>query len=177
MRQPTRREAVLAIAPAALVATTFLWFQGHERVDGPAGGTSATGSGSASAPAPTTFTISGNLSGAIAPGAMVPLDLSLENPNDFGIEIQAIIVTVRDVEAPRADPDHPCSVADFMVRQVPGSVVLSLGGRRTRDLSGLGVARDHWPAVGMLNRPVNQDGCKGAVLSLGYDATGVEARR
>ena len=64
--------------------------------------------------------------------------------------VQAIIVTVRDVEAPRAEPDHPC---------------------------GLGVARDHWPMVCILNRPVNQDGCEGRALTLDYDATGVEVRR
>ena len=135
------------------------------------------GSGRGSVSAPTSFTISGDVRGAMTPGSRVPLNLSLSNPNDFEVVVDTITVTVRDVEARRSDSDHPCSVADFEVRQIPRSVVLRLGREGTQDLSGLSLARDHWPAVGMLNRPVNQDGCKGAVLTLGYEATGVGVRR
>ena len=177
MRRPTRREAVFAVLPAALVATGLLWFQDRELMGGPTGGTSTKDSGSGSVHGPMSFTISGEVRGALAPGSMVPVDLSLENPNDFELDVEGITVTVRDVDAPRADTNRPCSVADFAVRQVPGSVVLSLGGKRTQDLSGLGLARGDWPAVGMLNRPINQDGCREAVLTLGYEANGVEVRR
>lgn len=173
MRRPTRREAVLAVALAAIVVATLLWFQGGESTDG----TSTTGAGHGSVHGPAPFAISGDVGGAMTPGALVPLDLALENPNDFEVAVEGITVTVQDVNAPRADTNHPCSVVDFEVRQVPGSVVLSLDGNRTQDLSGLGLRRDHWPAVGMLDRSVNQDGCKGAVLTLGYEATGAEVRR
>lgn len=173
MRRPTRRETVLVVAPAAFVAATLLWFQRGESTDG----SSTTGAGHGSAHGPAPFMISGDISGEITPGAMVPLDLSLENLNDFDLIIEGIIGNVQDVDAPRVDPAHPCSVADFEVRQVPESASLSLHGNRTQDLSGPGLARDRWPAVGMLNRLVNQDGCKQAVLTLGYEATGVGVRR
>ena len=171
--RPTRRETVLVVAPAAFVAATLLWFQSGESTDERS--TAGAGHGSAHGPAP--FMTSGDINGEITPGAVVPLDLSFENLNDFDLIIEGIIVTVQDVDAPRADPDHPCSVADFVVRRVPANASLRLDGNRTQDLSGLGLARDRWPAVGMVNRLVNQDGCKHAVLRLGYEATGVGVHR
>jgi hypothetical protein len=68
-------------------------------------------------------------------------------------------------------------VADFDVRQLSGHIAVTLRASREDDLNGMGVARGHWPAVGMLDRPVNQDGCKGAFLTLGYEASGVEVQR
>jgi hypothetical protein len=39
------------------------------------------------------------------------------------------------------------------------------------------LADESWPAVGMVDRPVNQDGCKGASVTLRYEASGVEVPR
>lgn len=177
MRRPTRRETVLAVVPAAFVAAILLWFPSGESPGPVPEGGSADALGSVSLGAPVSFAISGDASGAMAPGSTVPLNLSLDNPHDSDLEVEAITVSVRDVDAPRADADRPCGLADFEVRQIPGPVVLSLGRQRTQDLSDVGLARRHWPAVVMLDRPVNQDGCKGAVLTLDYEATGVRVRR
>jgi hypothetical protein len=173
MRTPTRREALLTVAYAALTVVLLFWLWGRDATHH----TSATGVGPGSVDVPSSFTISGDVRGVITPGVMLPLDLRLDNPNDVGIAIDRITVTVQDVDAPRADMDHPCSVGDFAVRQLSGGVLPTLAANGRNDLSGMGRARRRWPAVGMLNRPVNQDGCKGAVLTLGYEASGTQAHR
>lgn len=171
MTRPTRRETVLAAAFAISLAVLLFCFLGHD----PAGRSNGDmGDGRVSVPSP--FTISGDVDNAITPGVMAPLDLSLDNPNDHDLRVDRITVTVTDVDAPQADADHPCSAADFDVRPLADGITVTLGANRVDDLSGLGLARGHWPAVGMLDRPVNQDGCKGASLALAYEAFGAEVR-
>lgn len=126
---------------------------------------------------PLSVTISGRVEGVIAPGTTAPLNLSFENPNDFPLALGDVAVTVDDIEAPQADERHPCSVDDYAVRQIAGDVVLMIGGEGLEDLRELGLARDHWPALRMVDRPLNQDGCKGATLTLSYEATGTELSR
>lgn len=169
MTRPTRRETVLAVAFGISVAVLLFWFLGRDPLGRSAGETGDGRVGDLSA-----FTISGDVGNAITPGVMAPLDLSLDNPNDRDLVVDRITVTVTDVDAPQADADHPCSVADFDVRQLADGIAVTLLASGMDDLSGLGVARGDWPAVGMLNRPVNQDGCKGAFLTLSYEARGVE---
>ncbi len=171
-RRPTRREAVLAGAFAMLVAVLLLWFPGC----GPVGrSTDATADGSTRTPL--SFTISGDVSRSISPGELVALDLTLDNTNDLDLDIDRITVAVVGIDAPQADVDHPCDAADFEVRHLSGGAVLRLPGNSTRTLSGLELPESDWPAVGMINRPVNQDGCKGASLTLGYEASGMEVPR
>ena len=122
-------------------------------------------------------TISGNVSRPVSPGSLELLDLELDNPEDVAIAIDRIAVALVGIDAPRADVDHPCSTADFEVRQLAVGVVLRLAGNSADNLSGLELPSENWPAVGMLNRPVNQDGCKGASLMLGYEASGMEVPR
>ena len=42
-------------------------------------------------------------------------------------------------------------------------------------LSELGFGRSEWPEVSMLNLPTNQDGCKGASLTLAFAGAAMEA--
>lgn len=171
MKRPTRLEGFLSVALACLGVAFVLWVPGCDPRDHQIAGT-------ANGPidTPSAFTISGDIGDAIVPGAHEPLDLSLENPNDRNLVVDRISVTVTDVDAPQADARHPCSVADFVVRQVADGIAVTLRANRVDDLSSMGVARRDWPAVGMLNRPVNQDGCKGAFLTLGYEARGLEVQ-
>ena len=113
----------------------------------------------------------------VSPGELVPIDLTLHNTNDIDLAIDQITVTVVGIAAPRADAEHPCGPADFQVRGLAGGVELRLAGNSTANLSGMNLAEKNWPAVGMLNRPVNQDGCKGASLTLHYEASGAEVPR
>ena len=103
---------------------------------------------------------------------MAPLDLSLTNPNDSAMSVTDLRVRVQKVSAPNADAAHPCAAGDFAVAQGSSSRKITLAARATRTLSNLGLPRASWPHVGMLNRPANQDGCKGASLTLAYTASG-----
>jgi len=121
------------------------------------------------------FTIKGDAAGLISPGVMAPLDLLLTNPQGVPMSVTDLSVTVRRVSAPNADDAHPCVVGDFTVEQASRNLEITLPARATSALSRLGVARASLPAVGMLKRSVNQDGCKGASLTLGYAASGTLA--
>ncbi|UUL77431.1 hypothetical protein NG819_08200 [Pseudarthrobacter sp. Fe7] len=57
----------------------------------------------------------------------------------------------------------PCSAADFAVTQYSGPYPLAVPAGSS-SLSGLGVAQQAWPRVGMLDSSANQDGCKGATI-------------
>jgi hypothetical protein len=118
------------------------------------------------------FRISGDGTQPIFPGLMVPIDLRITNPHDVTLAVTGLDVTVRRVTAPNADASRPCSAADFALVQVPSSIRVSLPALSTRALSSLDIARTAWPRVGMINRPVNQDGCKGATLTLAYTGSG-----
>ena len=134
------------------------------------------GTGSARQADPSrSFTIKGDAARLISPGVMAPLDLSLTNPNNVSMSVAGLIVTVQRVSAPNADAAHPCTVGDFTVNQVSRGLKVTVAARGTSALSSLGVARASLPAVGMLKRSVNQDGCKGASLTLGYAASGTLA--
>lgn len=120
------------------------------------------------------ITISGDAEGLISPGNMAVLDLTMANPNDVGITITEVTVEVTGVDAPNADDSNlPCTLADFAVRPLRSGVELDLPAQSTTDLSDLRLPRAQWPAVAMLNRRANQDGCKGATIALRYEARGV----
>lgn len=172
MRRPTRREVGLAMASVILVALILLWTRGC----GPVARASS-GAGDASLPTPFSFMISGDVSRPITPGELVLLDLTLDNASDLDLAIDRITVAVVGIDAPLADTGHPCSAADFHVRNLSNGPVLRLAGNSVANLSGLKLPEANWPAVGMLNRPVNQDGCKGASLTLSYEASGTEVPR
>lgn len=121
------------------------------------------------------FTIDGNAAELISPGVMVPLDLQLTNAHDFPLSVTDLTVTVAKVRAPHADDVHPCAVGDFAVDQAARDLEVTLATRSTSTLSNLGISRRQRPHVGMLNRPVDQDGCKGASLTLAFTASGTRA--
>jgi hypothetical protein len=50
---------------------------------------------------------------------------------------------------------------------------MSLPGRQSSDLRALGVPAELVPTLTMLDRPVNQDGCKNAQVRLSFKARGL----
>jgi hypothetical protein len=157
--------ALLIVAPMSAVA--YLWprpVSSAEAGKGTGGAELAESSGS--------FTIKGDAAELISPGVMAPLDLLLTNPQGVPMLVTDLSVTVRGVSAPNADGAHPCVVGDFTVDQASRSLEITLPAGATSAFSSLGVARASPPAVGMLERSVNRDGCKGASLTLGYAASG-----
>jgi hypothetical protein len=123
-----------------------------------------------------TFTIGGTLAQLLAPGRVLPLDLRLTNPHSDALRIGRLAVRVATVHAPRADAMHPCAVGDFAVVPFSGPYGFALRARTTARLSTLGIPERQWPHVAMSDRPVNQDGCKHARLSLSYTGDAVRAR-
>jgi hypothetical protein len=107
---------------------------------------------------------------------MAPINLEVTNPYDIPLLVTDVSVTVRDLSAPHADRDTPCVIGDYAVDQASSHLVVTVAARATRSLDDLGVAPGTWPRVGMVDRPVNQDGCKGASLTLDYAATGTPQR-
>lgn len=120
------------------------------------------------------FIVRGSLGVPLSPGRAVALDLELHNPLDDGILVREIEVAVDAVDAPNATESLPCSIADFGVRPwVPilGGDGLTVDSNETATLSELDEPASRWPFVEMLHTTSNQDGCKGASLSLSYRAT------
>lgn len=124
---------------------------------------------------PGAFTIAGTLAEPLTPGTGEPLDLTLTNLESNDLAISNLDVEVSAVHAPGHSPEHPCEPGDFAVEQFSGAAGFTLPAAGSATLGELGFDRAEWPTVSMLNRPVNQDGCKGATLSLSFKGDATEA--
>lgn len=111
--------------------------------------------------------ISGTTHRLLRPGVSARINLRFANPGPYAITLRHVRVTIRSITAPAADAGHPCTRADFRIRPMRLRTIL-LPGRQATNLVRLGVPGWRWPHVKMRNRPVNQDGCKGASLTLNY---------
>ena len=169
MSNVARRRLVLGIFLAVLIGVLLAFAS-----CGPIPGSTDTGvgTGTALADSSRSFTIGGNTTEPISPGITASLDLKLTNPHDVAMSVTGLRVRVQKLSAPNADPARPCGLGDFAVVQASSSRKITLAPRSARTLSGLGIPRASWPGVGMLNRSVNQDGCKGASLTLSYTGSG-----
>jgi hypothetical protein len=118
------------------------------------------------------FTIDGDLTEPLFPGAGSSLNLSITNPLDTALAVSMLLVEVDAVDAPNATAEHPCTVDDFAVDQLTADDEWIIAADSASTLSELGVSREDWPTVRMLDTEANQDGCKDATLSLSYSAVG-----
>ncbi|MFC5928272.1 hypothetical protein D6T64_17860 [Cryobacterium melibiosiphilum] len=116
--------------------------------------------------------IAGTTSEPLFPGDVQALNLELSNPHDFAVDVDSLAVTLIEVDAPRATAQLGCSLADFAAVQVRQSLALTVPPATTATLTALGVPRAFLPQLAMLNPNLNQDGCKGATITLRYEATG-----
>ena len=188
-KQMTRRDimlaAILAFAIGVIVGLLICrstdFFGHHDDGAGPgAGGNGGKGghSGVGGVHGSSSIIITGDTEGLLLPGSTLPLDVSLDNTIDFDLVVRNLTVSVSAVHAPQSTTNRPCSPADFEVSPLSKSVEFTLEASTESSLSGLGVAQADWPTVGMINSPViNQNGCKGATLTLDYDASGTEVAR
>ncbi len=117
--------------------------------------------------------VTGAARGPLRPGTSAPILLKFQNPNMRKIQMKRVRVRISTIVAPNADAAHPCTTADFSIRQMPRKTLLRLRARRSTDLSALHVPMDAWPWLTMLNRPLNQDGCQGAEVKLRMKARGL----
>ena len=111
--------------------------------------------------------ISGTTRSLLRPGGSSRINLGFANRGSKAATLRHVRVTITGITAPQADAVHPCSRADFRVRPMRAAVLV-LPGDSFTNLVRLGVPFSQWPHLTMINRPVNQDGCKGARLTLGY---------
>ena len=118
------------------------------------------------------FAISGNLAGSLAPGVALPLDLTLTNPNQQKLSITNLTVTIKSVTKAANAPAGTCSTSDYAVTQYSGPYPLAVAANGSAKLSALGTTSSKWPQVRMLNTASNQDGCKGATVTLAYSGFG-----
>lgn len=107
----------------------------------------------------------------LAPGASVPVDVWITNTTGSALSVKALSMSIARIDAPRASGARGCEPADFSIEQFSGST-FAIPPRATRRLSEAGVPQAHWPMLKMLDRPTNQDGCKGADLQLAFSVTG-----
>jgi hypothetical protein len=124
---------------------------------------------------PDAFTIAGALPHLLTPGTGEPLDLTLTNLESTDLTIANLNVQVASVSGPQQSSTRTCDPDDFTVEQFSGTPGFTLPAASSADLAELGFAPSEWPTVSMLDRPVNQDGCKGASLSLSFTGTADEA--
>ncbi len=126
------------------------------------------------------FAISGKLSGLLAPGRTLPFpQLSLTSPNKKSISVTNLIgLPLQGVTRTSFAIIHgqPCTLGDYVVIQYSGPYPLVVPSTPTMSLSALGVASGQWPQIKLINKPGpgaanNQDGCKGATLSLSYSGS------
>ena len=121
-------------------------------------------------PEPASLTIAGSF-GSLWPGSSRALDLALSNPNGQAVSVGRLTVVVKQVTAPHATTALPCSPTDFSTIQFAGPYPLIVPAHATVHLSDLQVPAAHRPRVTMLDRPVNQDGCQGATVTLSYNGS------
>lgn len=117
------------------------------------------------------FAVGGSVSG-LYPGEPGPLNLQLTNPNGTALKITGLGVSIERIHAPNATAALPCSLADFSLQQFGGYYPLYVPAMSSRKLDQLGIPSSEWPQVTVVDRPADQDGCRGASLSLAYSGTG-----
>lgn len=119
------------------------------------------------------FTISGDLSGLLAPGTAIPINLQLTNPGNSSLNVTGLTVAVTGVTrtAQAVANNRPCNPSDYSVTQFSGNYPISAPPGNS-SLSGSAIPASRWPQIRMLDTSLNQDGCKGATLQLSYSGTG-----
>jgi hypothetical protein len=120
------------------------------------------------------FTVGGNLTRPLYPGASQRLDLTFTNPNSSPITIPRGGISASDITITSNAPG--CASSNFAVTQGLASTVTVRADQLTAtSLSTLGVPKADWPVIEMIETNTNQDACQGARLTLTY--SGIEAAR
>jgi hypothetical protein len=118
---------------------------------------------------PTTVVFSGDPGVPLSPGATVPLDLSISNPNDKSLPLNGFSVSITGIsQTPAAIAAAlPCTPGDYLISNYSGPHPLTIPAGHS-SLQSLEIPPALWPKISMLDTSLNQDGCKGATLNLAY---------
>jgi hypothetical protein len=115
--------------------------------------------------------LTGTATAVLTPSARTSVDVTVNNPNIAAMRVDRLSIDLVGVSGPDGRP-VACQPSEFTVRQYTGGYGFVLPGSRTTSLSTLGVGQAQWPVVTMIDLPVNQDGCKNALLKLDVRADG-----
>ena len=128
---------------------------------GPVSGSGESSTAGNSAP----FEISGDVTGLV-PGISQPIVLTLSNPNAAAIFVTSVAVEIAEDSTPSGCPselnialDQPSGISTASPVEVPGHGSVVLG---TYPLA---------PRIGFIDRPWNQDVCKGKSFALSYSGS------
>ena len=105
----------------------------------------------------------GNPTSGLFPGSSQSIDLSLINsyPTPLTAYARSIVLTL-------TSPNPSCSIAgNFVVNQSLTATVVAPG-NATWSLSDLNIPIGKWPKISMLETGINQDACRGVVLTMHY---------
>jgi hypothetical protein len=112
------------------------------------------------------FRLSGDLGTRLSPGVKAPLNMTLNNPYTFSLNVTNLAVVVEE-----ATSKTGCSgTKNFNVTQFSGTYPITIPpGSST--LSAVVANSARWPQVQMLDLSTNQDACKNATLHLDYSGS------
>lgn len=113
------------------------------------------------------FSMSGTTQSALAPGATVPVAVTLTNPNDVPITVTAISVAITGTSDAAACPAQ----GNFAITQQLTVPVTVPANASSVTLAALGIPSSEWPQLTMIDTGVSQDACHGVVLSLDLSGT------
>src|SRR5262245_53840040 len=119
--------------------------------------------------------ITGRVQRPLSPGVTSPITVRFNNSYPKAVAMQRVRVKIASIAAPHADASHRCTRLDFRIHQMPRRT-LRIPAHRVIDLAALGVPVANWPTLAMRNLPYNQDGCKGATLTLRFRTARVDRR-
>ena len=111
------------------------------------------------------FTISGDVVDRLAPGVSQPIDLQLFNTNKGVISVTNLTVSLTSTNK------TSCDIRNFEVKQYTGLYPIAVPPNDSISLSAALIDSEYRPAITMLNKPYNQDDCKGVSLSLSYSGS------
>jgi len=152
-----KAKTIIAGAAIAGLASTGVAYA-YWTTTGGGSGTAGTGTSQA-----VTMDQVGSISGLTPDSAPQNVNFSITNPATTNQYIASVTVTKSGLTAPLADGTHPCTLLDFSLTQptvVPGDLT---SGAHTFSANG--------STLQLVNNPsANQDGCKGATVSLTFTA-------
>jgi hypothetical protein len=118
--------------------------------------TTGSGSGSGKVAASNgTLTLHGEITGELTPGGSSPVAFTADNPNSSSEQVGTVHAVV---SIDKAHAEEGCKASDFTINDVVESQVIAA--------KGSGVSLAHDGSISMADTEANQDGCKGATISL-----------
>jgi hypothetical protein len=119
-------------------------------------GTAATGSGVA-----ITVTQTTTPAGLYPGGPTAALAGKFNNTNAGPVYVNEVTATIASVTGPNIDATFPCDATDYQLNGFPVTVAAQVPA---------GTAQGNWTggSIQLLNSATNQDGCKGATVTLTY---------